>query len=272
MPRKASLTSKSEKRKRQQAQAGANGTVIEQGAPGSSLNAAETSQSAPSRRRIQWADEVMGSLTTCYSPPHYYEEPRPPPEPLVSVCKDCGASRLTLVGLCLTCQLDRLPPESGSCEESDALELAREMDLQSNVLDAHIRRPSQRWLSRGWKCYAAEIGCCEPNFVWDQQERAFTPFEADLWALERCRCICWGETSLLRRGSRKIYDLHPSNGRRRRMRGDPRFEIELGGFGVRPPDPYENIKVTVCTRCRTTNQFSEQECTAATACGVYAAC
>ena len=46
------------------------------------------------------------------------------------------------------------------------------------------------------------------------------------------------------------------------MRGDPRFEIELGGFGVRPPDPYENIKVTVCTRCRTTNQFSEQECTA----------
>jgi len=46
------------------------------------------------------------------------------------------------------------------------------------------------------------------------------------------------------------------------MRGDPRFEIELGGFGVRPPDPYEKIKVTVCTRCRTTNQFSEQECTA----------
>ena len=81
MPRKASLTSKSEKRKRQQVQAGANGTVIEQGAPGCSLNAAETSQSAPSRRRIRWADEVMGSLTTCYSPPHYYEEPRPPPEP-----------------------------------------------------------------------------------------------------------------------------------------------------------------------------------------------
>lgn len=114
--------------------------------------------------------------------------------------------------------------------------MANQLDLEKD----------ESWDSRGWRCYAFEIGCCEPELDWATPAKGghALPF------YHRCRCIEWHETlPLIRKRGRARHDLHPRSSRHDR-RDRSTFAINVD-FGVCRSDSgfHWPIEMHGCVRC-----------------------
>ena len=141
-------------------------------------------------------------------------------------------------------------PAAGSWQEKMELDEAMDRYRRGNLLDteAYWNRSSVSLFSRGWKCYAAEIGACEPELHWDERLGFSYSHVGRNGAM--C-CIHWDWTT----GGRRP-DLHSFYNRR--DRGDPTFMIPVEHFGILPNESFE--RYSGCKRCRRVGEYGPEEC------------
>ena len=162
-------------------------------------------------------------------------------------CRLCGQRDGLLYPreICWVCEVRTMPPPAGSREEARALEQAHEAVRRENLLDTHLP-PRESLFSRGWKCYATEIGCCALDLRWSRKELRFLPHNLGP-AWDPCTCMNWCHRADAPANWRR-HVCHPSRHSRRAQRGDPTFGFTTD-FGLLGKVMCHDGIMVGCSRC-----------------------